>query len=192
MAEAAKEIKAGDAMIVVDVQNDFCPGGALPITDGDAVIPALNVWIERAVKNCAAVYASRDWHPSVHPSFVPEGGPWPVHCLEDTHGAEFHRNLHLPADVTVVTKGVRFDKDQYSAFDDTGLAHELRKRGVGRVWIGGLALDVCVRATALDAVREGFETHLILSGCRPVSQESGAAAVEEMRNAGVFVEENGD
>jgi nicotinamidase/pyrazinamidase len=190
MAEAAKEIKTGDALIVVDVQNDFCPGGALPIAGGGEVAPVLNRWIAKALEKRAAIYISRDWHPAGHLSFASEGGPWPEHCVEDTHGAEFHPELNLPPEARVVTKGARFDKDQYSAFDDTGLAHELRGRGVGRVWIGGLALDVCVKATALDAVREGFETHVILSACRPVSEDSGRAAVEELRKAGVFIEES--
>lgn len=191
MAEAAQEIKAGDALIVVDIQNDFCPGGALAIAGGDAVVAVLNRWIAQALKKHAPIYASRDWHPAGHVSFASDGGPWPAHCVEDTPGAKFHPQLNVPPGAKVVTKGVRFDKDQYSVFDETGLAHELRRRGVQRVWIGGLALDVCVKATALDAVREGFETHVILSACRPVTRESGRSAVEEMRNAGVFIDESG-
>jgi nicotinamidase/pyrazinamidase len=193
MAEAEKEIKAGDALIVVDVQNDFCPGGALAIAEGDKAAEELNRWIEAALEKHALIYVSRDWHPAAHPSFVSEGGPWPVHCVEDTPGAEFFpglKALSLARSLAkVVTKGVRYDRDQYSAFDETGLAYELRKRSVGRVWIGGLALDVCVKATALDAVREGFETHVILAGCRPVTAEGGRQAVEELLKAGVFVEE---
>jgi nicotinamidase/pyrazinamidase len=189
MAEAAREIKAGDALIIVDVQNDFCPGGALAITDGDQVAGVLNAWIAVALEKHAVIYASRDWHTTEHLSFSAWGGPWPPHCVEDTPGAEFHRQLNLPADVCVITKGDRSDKDQYSAFDETGLAHDLRRRGVRRVWIGGLALDVCVMATALDAVREGFETHVILHACRPVTVEGGRETVKTLRKANVFIDE---
>jgi nicotinamidase/pyrazinamidase len=180
----------GDALIVVDVQPDFCPGGALPIERGDEVVPVLN----RAIATAQAadvpvpVYASRDWHPRGHLSFVERGGPWPPHCIQDTAGAAFHPDLRLPADVRVVAKGTRFDKDQYSAFDDTGLADELRREDVRRVWIGGLAEDVCVRATALDARKAGFEVHLLAAATRPVTPEGGEQARDEMREAGVIIE----
>jgi len=178
-----------DALLIVDVQQDFCPGGALPVPEGNAVVPILNAWIARAVTGGAAVVASRDWHPVGHPSFVPHGGPWPPHCLQDTPGAAFHKGLHLPHETILVSKGTRFDKDQYSAFDETGLAIALRRRGVSKVWIGGLALDVCVQATALDAVRAGFETHVILQACRALSFASERTALKKMQDAGVVLEE---
>ena len=181
-------IEEGDALLIVDVQLDFCPGGALPVEDGDAVIPVLNAWTETAGEVGARVYASRDWHPSTHLSFSPHGGDWPPHCIQDTDGASFHPDLMIPTDVALVTKGTRFDKDQHSAFDDTGLADELKNHGVRRIWIGGLALDVCVRATALDARREGFEVHLIKAATRPVTPQGGADALEELRREGVIVE----
>lgn len=190
MTEAAREIKTGDALIAVDVQNDFCPGGALAIAGGGDVVETLNAAFAAAAEKGALVYATRDWHPLRHPSFTAQGGPWPAHCVQDTPGAAFHPGLRFPPDVEIITKGVRFDKDQYSAFDDTGLAVELRRRGVRRVWIGGLALDVCVRATALDARREGFETHVILSACRPVTAEGGQRATAELRAAGVILVED--
>jgi nicotinamidase/pyrazinamidase len=176
-------------LLIVDVQYDFCPGGALPVPEGNAVVPVLNSWIARAVTGGAAIFASRDWHPVGHPSFAPQGGPWPPHCLQDTPGAAFHKGLHLPHEAILVSKGTRFDKDQYSAFDETGLAFVLRRRGVTRIWIGGLALDVCVRATALDAVRAGFETHVILQACRALSSASEGAALRQMQDAGVVLEE---
>src|SRR5690606_32815442 len=135
------------------------------------------------------VYASRDWHPRGHPSFAPEGGEWPVHCLQDSEGAAFHPALHLPGDVLVVTKGTRFDQDQYSAFDQTGLHERLQKDGIRRIWAAGLAQDVCVCATALDAVRFGYEVALIPGGSLPVTREGGASALEKLRSAGVEVSE---
>lgn len=188
MARPEDALRAGDALLIVDVQNDFCPGGALPIGEGDAVVPVLNTWIAAARRAGVPVYASRDWHPRRHLSFRPQGGPWPPHCVQDTPGAAFHAGLALPEDVEVVTKGTRFDKDQYSAFDDTGLAVEFGRRGIRRLWIGGLALDVCVRATALDAREAGLQVHLIRAAARPVTAEGGADALAEMKGAGVEIE----
>jgi nicotinamidase/pyrazinamidase len=187
-AAAGAALSEGDALLIVDVQNDFCPGGALPIEEGDAVVPILNGWIAAAWKAGVPIYASRDWHHRTHLSFDAQGGPWPPHCLEGTDGAAFHDGLALPEGTIVVTKGTRFDKDQYSAFDETGLAADLEKHGVRRVWIGGLALDVCVRATALDAAKAGFEVHLIKAATRPVTREGGAKALAEMAEAGVKIE----
>lgn len=191
MADPQRALRAGDALLVVDVQRDFCPGGALPIPRGDTVVPVLNRWLDAAVRANVPIYASRDWHPLRHPSFDALGGPWPTHCLQDSEGARFHPKLALPPFNVVVTKGVRFDRDQYSAFDGTGLAKELRSRGIKRLWVGGLARDVCVRATALDARREGFETILISDAALPVTPEGGEEADAEMRRAGVSFETTG-
>ncbi len=185
---AGESLREGDALLVVDVQNDFCPGGALAVPDGDQVVPVLNAWVAEAERKGVPIYVSRDWHPAGHVSFKERGGPWPVHCVQDTDGAEFHPDLRVPADAIKVTKGTRFDQDQYSTFDQTGLGEELRRRGIGRLWIGGLAQDVCVRASALDAAKAGFEVHVIEDATRAISEESGAEAAEEMREAGVRVE----
>lgn len=182
------EISNQDALIVVDVQRDFCPGGALPVPEGDRVVAVLNRWIEAAERAGAAIYASRDFHPPGHLSFRENGGRWPPHCIQNTEGAEFHPGLRLPASTQVVIKGARFDKDQYSAFDETGLAEDLRRRGVQRIWIGGLAQDVCVRATVLDGLAEGFDTHLIREGTRPVDPDAEPAVVAELKDAGATVE----
>ena len=183
-----KNFRPGDALLLVDVQNDFCPGGALPIPEGDRVVPVLNQWTAEAVTAGIHVFASRDWHPIGHPSFDSEGGKWPVHCLQDTAGAAFHPDLRLPPGAVVVTKGTRFDQDQYSAFDQTGLHERLRKDGVRRLWVGGLAQDVCVCATVLDARREGYEVALIPGGSFPVTAEGGVDALRRMREAGVTVD----
>jgi nicotinamidase/pyrazinamidase len=181
------KMQRGDALIIVAVQRDFCAGGALPVPDGDEVVTVLNQWIEAAEGVGALIYASRDWRPRTHVSFTERGGPWPAHCIQDTPGAQFHPDLRLPPSAIVVSKGVRFDKDQNSAFDDTGLAVELHQRGVDRIWVGGLAQDVCVRATVLDAVREGFEVHVIAAATKPVRQEDGQRALDEIRRAGAMI-----
>jgi nicotinamidase/pyrazinamidase len=181
-------LRPGDALIVVDVQIDFCPGGALPIGCGDEVVPVLNRWIAAAADAQVPIFASRDWHPRNHLSFTESGGEWPVHCVQDSPGARFHPGLKLPDSAIVVTKGVRFDRDQYSAFDETGLATELRRRRVQRVWVGGLAEDVCVRATVLDARREGFDTIVIADATRPVTVTGGERANTDMRQAGAHFE----
>ncbi len=179
-----------DALLAIDVQRDFCPGGLLPVPDGDAVIPILNEWIRQARLGGALVVASRDWHPLEHPSFKDQNGPWPEHCVQDQPGAAFHKGLDLPSDALLVSKGTRFDKDQLSAFDETGLAFALARHGVRRVWICGLALDVCVLATSLDAARAGFETHVIHDACRALSAEGERRALEQMLARGVIVEES--
>lgn len=176
----------GDALLIVDVQNDFCPGGALPIEQGDEVVPVLNTWIAAAVAAGIPIYASRDWHPRGHVSFRESGGPWPVHCLQDSPGAQFRADLRLPADTIRITKGVRFDHDQNSAFDETGLAGDLQKHGIRRLWIGGLAQDVCVLATVLDARAGGFEVMVIRDATRGVTREGCVAADDRMREAGAL------
>lgn len=174
----------GDALLIVDVQNDFCPGGALPIEQGDAVVPVLNRWIEAAREQATPVIATRDWHPVDHCSFEHRGGPWPVHCVQDTPGAKFHPDLNLPADAIRVSKGTRFDQDAYSAFENTGLAGELRRRGIQRLWTGGLAQDVCVLDTVLAGAAEGFDMRVIREAMRPVTAEGGLEAERKMREAG--------
>ena len=184
MTKPTELLKTGDALLIIDVQIDFCPGGSLPIEEGDQVVPVLNEWIEAARVKEIPVYASRDWHPNKHPSFKENGGLWPVHCLQDSLGAGFHPDLRLPEETVLISKGVRFDQDQNSAFDQTGLAVQLRKDGIRRLYVGGLAEDVCVLATVLDACREGFETVLIRDATRSITQEGGRAARETMRAAG--------
>ncbi|MFP3944370.1 MAG: nicotinamidase [Alphaproteobacteria bacterium] len=184
MIRLEEELHVDDALIVVDVQNDFCPGGALAVEGGDEVVPVLNRCIDLARRRGVPVYASRDWHPSVHISFKENGGIWPPHCLQDSEGARFHPDLELPESVVKVTKGVRFDQDQNSVFDQTGFAYELRRRGILRLWIGGLAEDVCVRASVLDGIEAGFEVMVLEDATRPVTPEGGEQARLEMQLAG--------
>ncbi|MGQ9424791.1 isochorismatase family protein [Gilvimarinus sp. F26214L] len=184
MAAIEDFLDTGDALLLVDVQNDFCPGGALPIEHGDEVVPVLNRWIEAALRKQVPIYASRDWHPLQHPSFVEQGGPWPPHCVQDSTGARFHPGLHLPGSAIKVSKGTRFDRDQNSALDETGLAEQLRRNGIRRLWVGGLAEDVGVQATVLDARREGFDVVVIEDGTRPVTAAGHKQAAKAMRKAG--------
>jgi len=181
-------LRAGDALIIVDVQNDFCPGGALSIEGGDQVVPVLNDWIKTATARDVPVYVSRDWHPRDHISFKQRGGDWPSHCIQDTDGAGFHPDLEVPESAVKITKGVRFDQDQYSAFDQTGLAGQLHHNGVKRLFVGGLAEDVCVLATVLDGRKEGFEVILITGATRPVTIPGGEAARRKMHDAGAHLE----
>ena len=186
-------LKPTDALIVVDVQRDFLPGGALGVPDGDAVVESLNRCMARFSDADAAVYATRDWHPPEHCSFESQGGTWPPHCVAGTAGAEFAPGLRLPADYVLISKGTRTERDAYSGFDGTDLAQRLRDRGTKRVWVGGLATDYCVRATVLDALREGLEAHVLAEAIRAVEVEpgDGQRAIEDMRAAGAIIEDNG-
>lgn len=180
----------GDGLLLVDVQNDFCPGGALPVPEGDRIVPVLNRHIEAAVRAGIPVFASRDWHPAGHCSFKEQGGPWPVHCVQNTWGAEFHPDLKLPESAEILSKGTRVDADSYSAFGGTGLDEKLKARGIRRLWIGGLAQDVCVRATVLDARKLGYEVHVLRDATRPVNvrPDDGERALREMQEAGAVIE----
>ena len=174
------------ALIIVDVQNDFCPGGALPVPKGDEVIPVINQLIRSG--NFFLV-VSQDWHPPAHVSFVGHGGNWPEHCKEDTWGARVHPELDIRDRLYFsVKKGTRREEDNYSAFEgDSSLTEFLRHRGITRVFVAGLATDYCVKATALDAARLGFETFVVEDAVRGVDVKEGdsEAALQEMTEAGV-------
>ena len=182
---------ARDALVVVDVQNDFCPGGALGVTDGDAVVPILNMYAERFRAAGAPVFASRDWHPARTKHFQSGGGVWPPHCVQGTPGAAFHPALALPAGVTIVSKGMDPGNDAYSCFqaeteDGLPFAAALGECGASRLFVGGLATDYCVRATVLDALKEGFEVVLLEDASRAVDLKpgDGERAMAEMIAAG--------
>ncbi|HEV2864177.1 MAG TPA: nicotinamidase [Pyrinomonadaceae bacterium] len=179
------EQEAKRALIVVDVQNDFCPGGALGVERGDEVVEPLNRLAEQFLARGDLVFKSRDWHPEQTKHFEQHGGTWPVHCVRGTRGAEFHPALIDDPRVRVVSKG-EGDEDNYSAFDGTDLAAQLREAGVGEVWVGGLATDYCVKQTVLDALREGFRVVAVPDAMRAVNLRPGddRRALEEMRAAG--------
>jgi nicotinamidase/pyrazinamidase len=174
-----------EALIVVDVQNDFCPGGALPVPHGDQVVEPVNDLADRI----PYVVATRDWHPLNHCSFAPQGGPWPVHCVRDTAGAELHPGVRREQIDALVDKGQEPDLEGYSGFEQTELERLLREQGIDTVHVVGLALDYCVRATALDARREGWNVIVHRDATRAVEVRpgDGERAVEELRSAGVEV-----
>ncbi len=188
----ADTLKPGDALIVVDLQRDFCPGGALAVPEGDQVVGVMNRWIRAAERVGAVIVISRDWHPPNHCSFETAGGPWPVHCVQNTPGAEYHADLYFPLCAFYVDKARDPDRESYSDFAGTGLSQSLRRSEVQRIFIGGLALDYCVKATALDGLAEGFEVHLILPATRAVNVNpgDGTKALNEMRSAGAMIEED--
>ena len=174
-----------DGLIVVDVQNDFCRSGALPVPGADEVVHPIN----RLMEVIPFTVATRDWHPPDHWSFASEGGSWPVHCVRETGGAELHPKLHTSQIDAVVDAGREPEHEGYSGFENTDLERLLRDRGVDTVHIAGLALDYCVRATALDARRAGFNVILHLGATRAINANPGddERALEELRGAGVEI-----
>jgi nicotinamidase/pyrazinamidase len=176
----------GDALIVVDLQRDFLPGGRLPVPAGGEVIAPLNRYLARFRARGLPIYATRDWHPPKHCSFAPQGGPWPPHCVAGSEGAAFATELALPSAATVVSKATQPDQEAYSGFDGTDLAARLRGRNVQRLFIGGLATEYCVVATVKDAIAHGFEVFLLEDAIRPVDLEpgEGAKALAEMQRLG--------
>ena len=184
-------MQAKDALIVVDVQNDFCPGGSLAVSRGDEVVPVLNRVIERFTKAAMPIFATRDWHPERTSHFKDHGGPWPAHCVQGTQGAEFHPGLKLGKGVVMVSEGMAADEDSYSGFqaiDSTGtpLAELLRRKGIERIFVGGLATDYCIKQTVLDGLKEGFKVVLLNDSIRAVnlSPQDGELAIHEMVKAG--------
>ena len=179
-------LQPGDALIVVDVQKDFLPGGALAVPEGDAVIAPLNIWIARFQATGLPVIATRDWHPPKHCSFREQGGPWPAHCVADTPGAAFADDLQLPEDAWIVSKATEASREAYSGFQGTDLAERLKAAGVRRLFVGGLATDYCVRNTVKDALANGFAVLLLIDAIRAVNVNPGDGdrAIAEMTAAG--------
>jgi nicotinamidase/pyrazinamidase len=176
------------ALIVVDVQNDFCPGGTLAISHGDEVVAPLNELIDEFLERGDPVYKSRDWHPPQTKHFEVYGGTWPVHCVQNTKGAEFHPQLKDDPRIRVISKGLG-DTDCYSAFDETDLAAQLHEQGVEELVVGGLATDYCVKETVLAGLQQGFKVSAVENAMRPVDVNpgDGERAIEEMKAAGAQI-----
>jgi nicotinamidase/pyrazinamidase len=179
------------ALVIVDVQNDFCPGGSLAVADGDKVVAVLNRHIEKFDRAGLPIFASRDWHPARTKHFNTDGGPWPPHCVQGTEGGKFHPALALPNSAVVVSKGMSFEADSYSGFEatdaaGTGLAERLRGLGVERIFVGGLATDYCVKFTVLDGLKEGFKVTLLEDAIRGVNlrPDDSERAIDDMVRAG--------
>ena len=181
-----------EALVIVDVQNDFCPDGALGVPGGHEVVALLNEYAERFAAAGAAVFATRDWHPERTKHFAEHGGIWPAHCVQNTAGADFHSGLRLPATAVVVSKGMDPEEDAYSCFHGSDhrsqrFAELLSGRGIRRIYVGGLATDYCVKATALDGIAQGLEVIVLEDAIRAVdiAPGDGARAMEQMKSAGV-------
>jgi nicotinamidase/pyrazinamidase len=180
------QLQTGDALIAVDVQNDFLPGGSLAVPEGDAVVPALNRYVAAFGARALPVYATRDWHPPDHCSFNAQGGIWPPHCVAATRGAEFAGDLALPPTAVIISKAATREADAYSGFAGTDLAARLRAGRVTRLFIGGLATDYCVLNTVRDALAADFDVLLLADAIRAVDVHpgDGARALGEMQQLG--------
>jgi nicotinamidase/pyrazinamidase len=176
----------GDALLVVDVQNDFLPGGSLAVPDGDAVIPPLNRCLALFTKLNLPIYASRDWHPANHCSIKAQGGPWPPHCVVGSRGAAFAASLALPPDAVVISKDDKPELNTYSDFTETDFDQRLRAANVRRLFVGGLATDYCVLNTVKDALALGYTVVVLTDAIRPVEVKPGDGenALAEMRQLG--------
>lgn len=184
------EIRPHHALVVVDVQHDFLPGGALGVADGERIFAPINALAARF----ARVYATRDWHPPDHSSFMHRGGPWPVHCVANTHGAAFDRRFDAANIDVIIDKGTDGETDGYSGFAATQLAADLHAHGVRRVFVCGLATDYCVKATALDAKASGFEAVVLEDAAAAVNVAPGdeELALAELRSAGIAIARSSD
>lgn len=183
---AKTSLRDGDALVIVDVQNDFLPGGALGVPKGDKVVPVINGYIDRFMERGLPIYATRDWHPENHCSFRPNGGVWPVHCIAGSPGAQFAPQLRLPSAAQIVSKATWPGDEAYSGFEHTDLVERLRAAKVRRLFIGGLATDYCVLNTVIDALRLGFEVRLLVDAVRAVDllAGDGETAIKEMIEQG--------
>ena len=182
---------AGDALLLVDIQNDFCPGGALAVPEGDRIVPVANWYARLFERRGLSVFASRDWHPPETKHFQAWGGAWPPHCVQGTRGAELHPNLSLPDEAVIVSKGMDPEQDSYSAFQAITPAGEplgdaLAERGIGRLFVGGLATDYCVRASVLDGLKRGLQVVMLEDAVKGIDLNPGdiARAVAEMEEYG--------
>jgi nicotinamidase/pyrazinamidase len=188
--KSADQIELGqaDALVIIDIQNDFLPGGSLAVPEGDQVIPVLNGYIDQFSNRQLPVFATRDWHPANHCSFIRQGGPWPEHCVADSKGAEFSADLHLPAAIHVISKGIGAEQDGYSDFENRIFKEQLDNAGIRRLFIGGLATDYCVLNTVRDALNFHYKVLLLIDAIRAVNvqRQDGENAINEMVQQGAI------
>lgn len=181
-------LQPGDVLVVVDVQQDFLPGGSLAVPHGDEVVHVLNRYLMAFSAHRLPIYATRDWHPANHCSFKAQGGPWPAHCVAKTSGAQFAAYMKFPTGTTVISKATQPDKDAYSGFEGTDLDTRLRAQNIKRLFVGGLATDYCVLNTVRDARGHGYEVYLLTDAIRAVNvkPDDGRKAKEEMQRLGAI------
>jgi nicotinamidase/pyrazinamidase len=186
IASAPVALSTGDALLVVDVQNDFLPGGNLAVPHGDEVVPVMQRYITAFHARGLPIFATRDWHPPDHCSFRERGGTWPVHCVAGSLGAEPPAGLAIPSSAIIIRKATTVDKDAYSGFEGTPLNARLRDLGIHRLFIGGLATDYCVLNTVKDALAQGYATFFLVDAVRAVNvnPDDGRKAEEEMIRLG--------
>uniref|UniRef100_A0A7J3QDM1 nicotinamidase n=1 Tax=Ignisphaera aggregans TaxID=334771 RepID=A0A7J3QDM1_9CREN len=181
------KIRSVDALIIVDMQNDFMPSGALPIENAHTIIPIINKYIKLFKDFGGTIVATRDWHPSNHISFNIRGGPWPPHCIQNTKGAEFHPLLELPSNTIVISKATDENKEAYSGFDSTELDSILKARKVKRVFICGVATEYCVKATAIDAINLGYQTFILIDAIKGVNKIDSERVINELLSYGIIM-----
>lgn len=179
------QIDKHTAMVVVDVQRDFCPGGALAVAEGDKIVAVLNRYIEKFQDAKAPIILTRDWHPPDHSSFKAEGGPWPPHCVQNSDGAKFHPDLIITPEAEIVSKADKKD-EAYSFFKGTDLAEKLKERGIKTLLVGGLATDYCVKETILDGLKHGFQVYHLDDASKGVNvkPDDSERALKEMVSKG--------
>lgn len=178
-------MQARKALLVVDIQIDFCPGGALGVREGDQIIPTVNKYVDLFLKKRLPVFVSRDWHPQDSKHFKDAGGPWPVHCVQNTKGAEFHPDFHVPDQAIVLSKGTDPELDGYSVFEARDSHNKpfmqlLEEMGVVELYIAGIATDYCVRMTSLDAFESGFVVHVLTDAIKGVDQSDSTRTIAEI------------
>lgn len=178
-------MKNKKALVVVDIQNDFCPGGALGVREGDQIIPTVNKYVELFLRNQLPVFVSRDWHPENTTHFKPAGGPWPSHCVQNTKGAEFHPDFRVPAEAIILSKGTDPELDGYSVFE----AHDshqkpfielLKEMNINELYMSGIATDYCVRMTSWDAFQQGFKVNILTDAIKGVNEQESKRTIEEI------------
>lgn len=185
-------IQSGDALLIVDIQKDFLPGGKLAIADGNDVLPVLLSCISKFESRALPIFATRDWHPQNHCSFSEQGGVWPIHCVTDSPGAKPPSSFRLPSSTVIVTKGTAPETEGYSGFQETTLDVQLKEAGVRRLFVGGLATDYCVLDTVKDALDLGYQVYLLSDAIRAVNLQpnDGRKAIEAMRQRGAILIES--
>lgn len=192
MCSLNKGMKLKNALLIIDMQNDFCSGGTLSVPESDKVVPVINRYIKIFKKLQFPIFASRDWHPKKTRHFKQYGGAWPKHCVQNTTGAGFHSKLKLPKETIILSKGMDPEKDSYSAFQSvdpngTDFINLLKVFGIKQLYIGGLATDYCVKYTVLDALKSGFKVRLLVDGIKGVNLKPGDSrkAIAKMSRTGV-------